>query len=457
MRARKSQIIENARAAHNKLAMIRFLVKPGGCLVGAAAVPGDKSISHRAIILGALAEGTTRVAGLLEGEDVLHTVSAFQQMGVAIDREGDGRVSIEGVGLSGLSRPTGALQMGNSGTAMRLLAGVMVGQAFDAVLRGDESLESRPMRRIIEPLREMGGQIEGSSSGTAPLRTHPAATLKGIQYRLPVPSAQVKSAILLAGLYARGEVTVIESDPSRDHTERMLRGFGYEVGTRDRAVTLSGGGRLTARDLTVPGDVSSAAFFMVGATIAPGSNCRFLGVGINPTRTGVIEILERMGARIRLTNESVVAGEPVSDIEVEYSDISGIEVPRRLVPLAIDEFPAIAVAAACARGTTVIRGAEELRVKESDRISAIVAGLRGVGVEVEELRDGMVIQGGSISGGRVDSRGDHRIAMAFSVAGLRSADQIIIDDCANVATSFPDFTELSRQLGLRIATTTNGD
>ncbi|WP_018869439.1 3-phosphoshikimate 1-carboxyvinyltransferase [Thioalkalivibrio sp. ALgr3] len=431
--------------------MDTLTVQPGGVLSGTLRVAGDKSISHRAIMLGALAEGTTHVTGFLEGEDCLATLEAFRAMGVPIRREGPGEVVIEGVGMHGLRAPDGPLDMGNSGTAMRLLCGVLAGQAFDSELTGDTSLSRRPMRRVTEPLARMGAQIDTAEGGTPPLRVRGGKPLQGTQYALEVASAQVKSALLLAGLWAEGRTCVTEPAPTRDHTERMLEGFGIEVERDGATACVAGGGRLRGGDVDVPADISSAAFFMVGASIAPGSHVILRHVGVNPTRTGVIEILRRMGADIRLLDLREVSGEPVADIEVLSHELRGIEIPEDQVPLAIDEFPAIFIAAACAHGETVLTGAEELRVKESDRIQVMADGLAALGVDCEVRPDGIRIQGGDgFQGGEIQSHGDHRIAMAFAMAALRADAPVTIHDCRNVATSFPDFADLARQTGLHL-------
>ena len=426
--------------------MSRYLVHPGGQLKGRFPVPGDKSISHRAVILGALAEGVTEIEGLLEGADVLATIAAFRAMGVEMEGPDNGHLRIQGVGLHGLRAPATPLDCGNSGTAMRLLAGVLAGQAFPSTLIGDTSLQKRPMGRVLNPLCTMGAEIT-AQEGRAPLHIH-GRPLHGIEYALPVASAQVKSAVLLAGLYADGQTCVTEPAPTRDHSERMLQGFGYPVERQAPRACLRSGGQLHGQSLQVPGDISSATFFLLGATIAPGSDLTLEGVGINPTRTGVIEILTRMGARIDLTALREVGGEPVADIRVRYAPLQGIAIPPRLVPLAIDEFPALFIAAACATGQTVITGAEELRVKESDRIAVMAGGLRALGATIEERADGAIISGSPLLGGRVDSHGDHRIAMAFAMAALVAQDDIEILDCANVATSFPSFPALAQQAGL---------
>ncbi|WP_291524228.1 3-phosphoshikimate 1-carboxyvinyltransferase [Acidithiobacillus sp.] len=426
--------------------MSRYLVHPGGQLKGRFSVPGDKSISHRAVILGALAEGITEVEGLLEGADVLATIAAFRAMGVEMEGPNNGHLRIQGAGLHGLHAPAVPLDCGNSGTAMRLLAGVLAGQAFSSTLIGDTSLQKRPMGRLLNPLRAMGAEIT-AQEGRAPLHIH-GRPLHGIEYALPVASAQVKSAVLLAGVYADGQTCVTEPAPTRDHSERMLQGFGYPLERQGPRICLRSGGQLHGQSLQVPGDISSAAFFLLGATIAPGSDLTLEGVGINPTRTGIIEILTRMGARIDLTALREVGGEPVADIRVRYAPLQGIAIPPRLVPLAIDEFPALFIAAACAKGQTVITGAEELRVKESDRIAVMAGGLRALGATIEERADGAIISGSPLLGGQVNSHGDHRIAMAFAMAALVARGDIEILDCANVATSFPSFPALAQQAGL---------
>ncbi|MFO1423859.1 MAG: 3-phosphoshikimate 1-carboxyvinyltransferase [Candidatus Competibacteraceae bacterium] len=433
------------------MATLTFLAAPGGVPRGRARVPGDKSISHRAIMLGSLADGVTTIDGFLEGEDCLATLRAFRAMGIRIDGPDRGRVTVHGVGLRGLRAPTGPLDMGNSGTSMRLMAGILAGQAFDAVLTGDASLTQRPMRRVTEPLALMGARIDSAGQGTAPLRMHGGQRLVGIDYRLPMASAQVKSSLLLAGLYAEGTTRVTEPAPTRDHTERMLEGFGYPLRREsERVVALTGGGRLTGMAVDVPADISSAAFFLVGASLTPGSDLTLEHVGINPTRTGVIDILRLMGADIEVVNPRLAGGEPVADLRVRHAPLRGIRIPESLVPLAIDEFPALFIAAAGAEGETVLTGAEELRVKESDRIQVMAHGLTALGVVAEPAADGIVIRGGALSGGTVDSHGDHRVAMSFAMAALRASGAIAIRDCANVNTSFPGFVTLARNVGLII-------
>lgn len=427
-----------------------FLANPGGSLSGRIRVPGDKSISHRSIMLGSLANGTTEVEGFLEGEDALATIQAFRDMGVVIEGPHHGRVTVHGVGLHGLKAPAGPLYMGNSGTSMRLLSGLLAAQPFDTTLTGDASLSKRPMNRVAKPLREMGAVIETGPEGRPPLNIKGGQRLTGMSYEMPMASAQVKSCLLLAGLYAAGKTSVTEPAPTRDHTERMLRGFGYPVSVEGSSASVESGHALSATRIEVPADISSAAFFLVAASIAEGSELVLEHVGINPTRTGVIDILKLMGGDITLENQREVGGEPVADIRVRAAKLKGIEIPENLVPLAIDEFPVLFVAAACAEGRTVLRGAEELRVKESDRIQVMADGLQTLGVKAEPTPDGIVIEGGAMGGGEVWAHGDHRIAMSFSVASLRAGAPIRIHDCANVATSFPNFLGLAAQVGIRV-------
>ena len=428
-----------------------YLANPGGSLSGRIRVPGDKSISHRSIMLGSLAEGVTQVEGFLEGEDALATLQAFRDMGVVIEGPHHGKVTIHGVGLNGLQPPPGPLYLGNSGTSMRLLSGLLAAQPFDTVLTGDASLSKRPMNRVAKPLREMGAVIETGPEGRPPLTIRGGQRLTGMSYDMPMASAQVKSCLLLAGLYAAGETSVTEPAPTRDHTERMLRGFGYPVMVDGNVASVESGHKLSATHIEVPADISSAAFFLVAASIAEGSELVLEHVGINPTRTGVIDILKLMGADLTLENQREVGGEPVADIRVRAAKLKGIDIPEDLVPLAIDEFPVLFVAAACAEGRTVLRGAEELRVKESDRIQVMADGLIALGVKAEPTPDGIIIEGGPIGGGEVWSHGDHRIAMSFSVASLRATAPIRIHDCANVATSFPNFLGLAAGAGIRVA------
>ena len=427
-----------------------FSVNPGGALKGKIRVAGDKSISHRSIMLGSLAEGVTEVNGFLEGEDCLATMNAFRAMGVKIDHHGEGQVRIEGVGLKGLKKPDTELDLGNSGTSMRLMAGICAGQDFDVTLVGDASLSTRPMRRVTDPLTTMGAKIETGEGGTPPLKISAGESLKGLNYELPMASAQVKSCVLLAGMYAQGQTCTTEPAPTRDHTERMLSGFGYDIQRDGAKACLTGGGHLSGSKIDVPADISSAAFFMVGASIAPNSDLTLENVGINPTRDGVITILREMGADIEVLNPREICGEPVADIRIRSAQLKGIHIPEAQVPLAIDEFPAIFVAAACAQGTTILTGAEELRVKESDRIQVMADGLQTLGITAEPTADGIRIEAGQLGSGTVQSRGDHRIAMSFAMAALRSTGTITIEDCANVSTSFPDFVELAANCGLNI-------
>ena len=427
-----------------------FQVNAGGALNGTVRVAGDKSISHRSIMLGSLAEGVTEVKGFLEGEDCLATMNAFRAMGVKIDHHGEGQVRIEGVGLKGLKKPDVPLDLGNSGTSMRLMAGICAGQNFDVTLVGDASLSTRPMRRVTEPLAAMGAEIETADGGTPPLKIAGGDPLKGMHYELPMASAQVKSCVLLAGMYAEGETCTTEPAPTRDHTERMLNGFGYAVQREGAKACLQGGGKLTGAQIDVPADISSAAFFLVGASIAPNSDITLENVGINPTRDGVITILREMGADIEVQNPREICGEPVADIRVRSAQLKGIHIPEAQVPLAIDEFPAIFVAAACAEGTTVLTGAEELRVKESDRIQVMADGLQVLGISAEPTPDGIRIEGGQLGSGTVQSHGDHRISMSFAMAALRANGTVTIEDCANVSTSFPGFVDLAAKCGLNI-------
>jgi 3-phosphoshikimate 1-carboxyvinyltransferase len=435
---------------------ITFKVQNGGSLNGEARVAGDKSISHRSIMLGSLAEGTTHVTGFLEAEDALATLQAFRDMGVEIEQSENGCVTIHGVGKHGLKAPKTPLYLGNSGTSMRLLSGLLAGQAFNSVLTGDESLSKRPMKRVTEPLAKMGAEIKTTEKGTAPLEiTGKAGQLKSIDYEMPMASAQVKSCLLLAGMYARGETKVTEPAPTRDHTERMLSGFGYPVQVAGNQASINADGKLTAMTIDVPSDISSAAFFLVGASIAENSSILLKHVGINPTRTGVIDILKLMGANIEILNERTVGGEPVADLRVTSAKLKGIEIPEHLVPLAIDEFPVLFIAAACAEGETRLTGAEELRVKESDRIQVMADGLQILGVDAQPTPDGMIIQGGKIGSGTVESHGDHRIAMSFAIAGLQASASIEILDCANVNTSFPEFKAIATNLGLQLTSEEN--
>ena len=427
-----------------------WISSPARGLRGEIRIPGDKSVSHRAIMLSALAEGTSRIRGFLEGEDTRATAHIFGQMGVRIDAPSSGERVVHGVGLRGLHAPEGVLDCGNSGTAMRLLCGVMAGQAFDSTLTGDASLSKRPMRRVTGPLASMGAIIDATEAGTPPLRVRGGRPLRGIDCASPVASAQVKSAVLLAGLYAEGETAVTEPHPTRDYTERMLRAFGWPVALEPGRARLSGGHVLRATDIVVPADFSSAAFFIVAASVVSGSELVLRNVGMNPRRTGLLHVLRAMGANIAEQDSHDAGGEPVADLVVRHAPLRGIDVPVEHVADMIDEFPALFVAAACAEGVTTIRGAEELRVKESDRIAVMAAGLRALGARVEETPDGAVIEGGALHGGTVESHGDHRIAMAFAIAGAVADGEVTIRDCTNVATSFPGFVELANGCGLAV-------
>ncbi|MFT4563941.1 MAG: 3-phosphoshikimate 1-carboxyvinyltransferase [Gammaproteobacteria bacterium] len=430
----------------------QLVVAPGGRVTGEVEVPGDKSISHRAVMLGSIAHGITNVSGCLMGDDVRSTIAAFRAMGVDIVEHDDGRLSIHGRGYGALQAPLRPLDMGNSGTSIRLLAGLLAAAPFAIEMSGDDSLRRRPMRRVTEPLALMGANIRTTSEGTPPLEILPSAKLTAIRYALPVASAQVKSAILLAGLNANGLTEVVEPLATRDHSERMLRAFGVELRISDNEIGVMGGQQLRATDISVPSDISSAAFFLVGAALVEGSELTLKGIGINRTRTGVIDILREMGASIRLYNETTASGEPVADIQVSGSRLHGVDIPSRLIPSAIDEFPAIFIAAACAEGITRLNGAAELRHKESDRIDAMAVGLRQLGVELSTTADSIEITGRSgLSGGcSINSRGDHRIAMAFAMAALKCDRPLTILDCHAIGTSFPGFVATAAQAGLKV-------
>ena len=430
-------------------------VAASGPLTGTAPVPGDKSISHRSLMLSALAIGTSRVTGLLEGEDVLATAAAMRAMGATIERGDDGVWTIDGVGVGGLLQPATALEMGNSGTSTRLLMGLVSSHAITATFTGDASLSKRPMGRVIEPLTAMGAEITASPGGRLPLMLRGIVPAVPIDYTLPVASAQVKSAILLAGLNTPGITRVVEPVPTRDHSERMLKGFGAKLTVEEtragRVIELHGEAELQPQTITVPGDPSSAAFPIVAALLVPGSHVTITNVGLNPTRAALFDVLRAMGGDITFENRRDVGGEPVADLVVRASSLTGIEVDPTVAPSMIDEFPVLFVAAALAKGRTVTRGLEELRVKESDRITTMAEGLRAIGATVEETEDGLIIDGtgGDLlpGGGTVAAKLDHRIAMSFVVAGLVSRDAVTIDDMAPVATSFPTFTTLLRGLG----------
>jgi 3-phosphoshikimate 1-carboxyvinyltransferase len=430
-----------------------YRAEPVESLGGTITVPGDKSISHRALMLGAIAEGETLIHGFLDGEDCLATRAALEALGVRIYKYALQPVRVEGVGLRGLRAASKTLDFGNSGTGIRLLAGLLAGQAFDSELTGDASLQQRPMERVAEPLRAMGARIE-TTDGTPPLRVRGGSTLVGLEHGLSVASAQVKSALLLAGLYADGRTTVRSPGPSRDHTERMLASMGVEIEQRTEGqghvVSLTGPATLRGREISVPADFSSAAFFIVAGCIGAPDGLLIKNVGINPTRTGLLTILREMGADIELESERRLGTEPVADLFVRQSELRGVDVPPELVPLAIDEFPILFVAAAAARGTTRVSGAEELRKKETDRLAVMAQGLAAVGIAVEEQPGGLSVTGGRVRGGSVDSRGDHRIAMSFAIASVLARAPIDILNTAEVATSFPSFLDVATDVGLRV-------
>ncbi len=426
-----------------------YRVEPVAQVGGSLAVPGDKSISHRALMLGGIARGTTRISGFLDSADCRATLEALRALGVQVDRPGSGEVLVTGAGPGGLRPSASKLDMGNAGTAMRLFMGLLAGQAFDSTLIGDESLMRRPMERVAKPLRLMGARID-TEQGHPPVHLRGSTALRAIDYTLPMASAQVKSAILLAGLHANGITRVTEPAPTRDHTERMLQAFGVELERAGASVTLRGGQTLRGTAINVPGDISSAAFFVVAGCLAAKSGLTVRGVGVNPTRTGLIDMLRLMGADIEVRPLTGTGSEPIADITVRATPLRGVVLPEHLVPLAIDELPVFFIAAACAQGETLVTGAGELRVKESDRLAAMATGLAAVGVQCELLSDGIRIQGGSLRGGRVHSHGDHRVAMAFAIASARATAPIEIDDVANVGTSFPDFPAAARAIGLRL-------
>jgi len=430
--------------------MSSFITSNCESLSGTIKVPGDKSISHRSIMLGSIANGVTRVSGFLEGEDSLATLNAFSEMGVQIERNGS-NVVINGVGMMGLKAPNNPLNLGNSGTSIRLMSGLLSAQSFDSELCGDESLSRRPMGRVIEPLRQMGANISGINS-MPPLSIKGGVQLSAIEYTLPVASAQIKSCLLLAGLYSKGRTIITENGISRDHTERMLRGFGYDVDSSSSMISIQGGGSLTGCNIEVPSDISSAAFFMVAACISKNSNILLQAVNINPTRTGIIDILKLMGGKIELLNKRLQAGELIADIKVSSSNLKGIQIPESLVPLAIDEFPALFIAASCAQGETILTGAKELRVKESDRIQVMADGLKSLSIENEVLEDGIKISGGEFKeqSSLIKSHHDHRISMAFAIASVKSKYKIEIDGVENVKTSFPNFVDLANSIGMNI-------
>lgn len=429
-----------------------WIARKGQPLQGSLTIPGDKSVSHRSVMFAALADGTSHIEGFLEGEDTRATARIFSQLGVRIETPSPSQRIVHGVGIDGLKAPQAPLDCGNAGTGMRLLAGLLAGQSFDCTLIGDESLSGRPMRRVTGPLSQMGARIDTQDDGTPPLHVHGGQTLHGIDFASPVASAQVKSAVLLAGLYAQGETSVTEPHPTRDYTERMLSAFGVDIAFSPGKARLRGGQRLRATDIVVPADFSSAAFYLVAASIIPGSELRLKQVGLNPRRTGLLHALRLMGADISEENPAEQGGEPVADLVVRYAPLKGARIPEELVPDMIDEFPALFVAAAAAEGQTVVSGAAELRVKESDRLAAMATGLRALGMQVDETEDGATLHGGvRLGSGTIESHGDHRIAMAFAIAGQISDGEVRINDIANVATSFPDFDGLARSAGFNLA------
>ncbi|MGE8272423.1 3-phosphoshikimate 1-carboxyvinyltransferase [Stenotrophomonas sp.] len=428
-----------------------WIARKGQPLQGSLTIPGDKSVSHRSVMFAALADGTSHIEGFLEGEDTRATARIFSQLGVRIETPSPSQRIVHGVGIDGLKAPDAPLDCGNAGTGMRLLAGLLAGQPFDCTLIGDESLSGRPMRRVTGPLSQMGAKIDTQEDGTPPLHVHGGQSLHGIDFASPVASAQIKSAVLLAGLYAQGETSVVEPHPTRDYTERMLSAFGVEIEFSPGNARLRGGQRLRATDIVVPADFSSAAFYLVAASIIPGSELRLKQVGLNPRRTGLLHALRLMGADITEENLAEQGGEPVADLVVRYAPLKGARIPEELVPDMIDEFPALFVAAAAAEGQTVVSGAAELRVKESDRLAAMATGLRALGMQVDETEDGATLHGGvRLGSGTIESHGDHRIAMAFAIAGQISDGEVRINDIANVATSFPDFDGLARGAGFNL-------
>jgi 3-phosphoshikimate 1-carboxyvinyltransferase len=427
-----------------------FQVNPSAALKGDIRVPGDKSISHRALMLCSIAEGVSKITGLLMGQDNLATLAALQNLGVAIDFSEAQECQIQGVGLHGLQAPQQALDLQNSGTAMRLFAGLLAGQAFNSKLIGDASLQKRPMLRVVQPLNSMGAKITTTSQGTAPLEITGGQSLQGIHYTMPIASAQIKSSLLLAAIYAKGETIIEEPIATRDHTELMLQLFDYPLQIQNRCIRIQGFQPLKPVQLKIPGDISSAAFFIVAASIVPGSEITLRDVGVNPRRLGIIHLLREMGADIQLINLRNFGNEAVADIQVRSASLRGIEIPINLVPSAIDEFPILFIAAACAKGRTILRGAAELRVKESDRIAVMSEGLNQLGIQTEILADGLIIEGGIIQGGNVDSHQDHRVAMSFAVAACVAKSAINIAQCSFVETSFPGFVELANYLGFKI-------
>ena len=426
-----------------------FRIEPSNSIIGKVNIPGDKSISHRAIILAAIADGESRIKNFLQGEDTLATIRVFQKMGVNIKNDGD-IIIVKGVGLHGLRAENPTLDFGNSGTSVRLLSGLLSAQNFSSQLIGDESLMKRPMFRIINPLQKMNAKINCTDLGTLPIKIEGGQKIEGIEYELPIFSAQLKSCLLLAGLYAEGTTKIIENMATRDHTERMLANFSHSVIKKGNQISIKKADRLIGCEIIVPGDFSSAAYFIVAAILTPNSNIILENVGVNPTRNAMIKIMKLMGADVELKNERLESGEPVATIYAKTSKLIGIDIPEELVPVAIDELPIILVAAACAKGKTKLSGAAELRVKESDRIQSMLDGFISLGIKVKALEDGMIIEGGQYNGGVINSNDDHRIAMAFSIAGIIAKAPIIINSCKNVATSFPEFVDTAKHLGMNI-------
>ena len=426
-----------------------FRIEPSNSIIGKVNIPGDKSISHRAIILAAIADGESRIKNFLQGEDTLATIRVFQKMGVNIKNDGD-IIIVKGVGLHGLRAENPTLDFGNSGTSVRLLSGLLSAQNFSSQLIGDESLMKRPMSRIINPLQKMNAKINCTDLGTLPIKIEGGQKIEGIEYELPIFSAQLKSCLLLAGLYAEGTTKIIENMVTRDHTERMLANFSHSVIKKGNQISIKKADRLIGCEIIVPGDFSSAAYFIVAAILTPNSNIILENVGVNPTRNAMIKIMKLMGADVELKNERLESGEPVATIYAKTSTLIGIDIPEELVPVAIDELPIILVAAACAKGKTKLSGAAELRVKESDRIQSMLDGFISLGIKVKALEDGMIIEGGQYNGGVINSNDDHRIAMAFSIAGIIAKAPIIINSCKNVATSFPEFVDTAKHLGMNI-------
>jgi 3-phosphoshikimate 1-carboxyvinyltransferase len=426
---------------------LQFISKPSSAIQGDFIVPGDKSISHRSLILGSIAQGTTTIRGFLPSSDCQATATALESMGVRIERFQEDQILIHGVGKYGLIAPKNPINCGNSGTSMRLLSGLLSAQPFSSSLYGDNSLNKRPMDRVINPLNLMGA---GIIEGKAPIFIPGGKTLKGIEYKMPIASAQVKSALLLSGIYAQGSTVIIEPEPTRDHTEKMLETFSYPIKKIGPKITIQSHSNCLGCDIAIPGDISSAAFFIVAASLIPGSKLLIKNVGVNPTRTGLIEILKQMGAKISINNLRNYGLEPVADLQIEYSPLKGMVIPAAWVPNAIDEFPIIFIAAACAEGETILSGAAELRYKETDRLAVMIAGLKRLGIQAQDYQDDLRIIGGAIQGGEVDSHQDHRIAMAFAVAGFIAKETVIIKNCDQVATSFPNFIQSAKSLKLNI-------